>query len=62
MGSAVSVGYSAEGRLQIFLLPLVVALMECLPSILLSVSVSRDSFPQSGLVGWGKRSNPMDRN
>lgn len=51
-----SVGRPAKGRLRISPLPSVTALMESLPSILLSAFVNRDSFLQSDLVRLAKRS------
>lgn len=62
MGSANSVGQPAKGRLQISPLLSVTALMESLPSILLSAFVNRDSFPQSDLVRLAKRSKTIVRN
>lgn len=59
VGSANSVGQLAKGRLQIPPLPSVMALMESLPSVLLSVFVNRDSFPPSDLVKLAKRNRKL---
>lgn len=62
MGSANSVGQLAKGRLQIPPLPSVMALMESLPSVLLSVFVNRESFSPSDLIKLAKRSKIIVKN